>query len=80
MAFSPPAAPGEAGTFGLSSELLAVEDGAWGNEFTGVAWYRGAPGGGNPVLLEVAYADEASGDLRPSATWRLNGFSDNAQG
>lgn len=44
-------------------------------------WYKGAqPAGSNAVLLQVAYADESSGDLRPSATWRVGGFSDQAQG
>lgn len=46
-----------------------------------LVWYKGAqPAGSNEVLLQVAYADESSGDLRPSATWRVGGFSDQAQG
>lgn len=45
-----------------------------------VVWYKGAaPAGSNQVLLQVAHTDDA-GDLRPSATWRLGGFSDQAQG
>jgi len=133
--FTPPAATGDLGTYGQSSELLAVKDGAWGSEFTGeergmgypacqacsfaakhavplqlccspllhcteprvpvtvastpfpcpspaaVVWYKGAQAAdSNAVLLQVAYADETSGDLKPSATWRVGGFSDVAQG
>lgn len=120
MVFTAPA-PGDVGTFGQSSELLAVDDGSWGAEFSALAWYKGSASN-NPVLLQVsgraagmsgtplasegraageaespmlhaphpsvnnsstlqvAYADESSGDLRASATWRLNSFSDAAQG
>ena len=79
MVFTAPA-PGDVGTFGQSSELLAVSHGSWGAEFSAMAWYKGAAASNNPVLLQVAYADESSGDLRASATWRLNSFSDAAQG
>lgn len=78
MVFTAPTA-GDVGTFGQSSELLAVSDGSWGAEFSAMVWYKGAASN-NPVLLQVAYADESSGDLRASATWRLNSFSDAAQG
>jgi hypothetical protein len=35
VVFTPPAASGDLGTYGQSSELLAVRDGAWGSELTG---------------------------------------------
>lgn len=80
MVFTAPPA-GAAGSYGQSSELMAVSDGAWGSDFSAVLWYKGAqPADSNAVLLQVAYADESSGDLRPSATWRVGGFSDAAQG
>lgn len=41
--FTPPAASGDLGTYGQSSELLAVRDGAWGSEFSG-GWHS-RPGG-----------------------------------
>lgn len=38
VVFTPPAASGDLGTYGQSSELLAVRDGAWGSEFSG-GWH-----------------------------------------
>ncbi|KAL4445441.1 hypothetical protein ABPG77_011266 [Micractinium sp. CCAP 211/92] len=68
------------GSYGLSSELLDVTSGAWGDEFTAVAWVKAA---GTPdpsaVLLQVLYADD-SGSWGSSATWRLGSFADKAQG
>lgn len=79
VTFTAPA-PGSVGTYGQTADLMTVSDGGWGSEFSAIVWYKGAqPAGSNAVLLQVAYADD-TGDLRPSATWRVGGFSDVAQG
>ncbi|EFN58081.1 hypothetical protein CHLNCDRAFT_142385 [Chlorella variabilis] len=78
---SPPEGTAEAGSYG-DGKPVGVRDGAWGDEFSALVWYK--PGqldaGANPVLLQVAGADEL-GDPRASATWRVAGFEDQtAQG